>query len=1121
MDLCGTSVAIAGNTAIVGCPNRDESLSPNSNTGAAFAYDLSLLNFQFSSYVIVREGQTAEVSVLRRASSPENTTASFYLQTTDSVLNDDDHLQSLLKNMYGIRDQDILYPATIAETSGCTGDARGRKGILSDWLGGTYDYKGWSDFEMIKLPVRFLPTQTLASISVSTNDDTILELPNENFTAVAFLPGSWASTVGKLRSVVTILDNDNGYFNDTSTTSFDKLSTAALSAAGVGSSVSVLMSDSLMVTGLPLLAVDSIDSAGQVLVYKNILGRWLQVESLLSLNPSNNGQFGHSVNLLARVGENATVLAVGEPGQNRVHILVSIDQGLSWTLEATLTSVDAYLPQDNFGRSGTIAIGHNVVVVGCPLLEAAYLFYRLINSTTLSYFWDSPVTLRASDYDYDVIFSVNISHPQHFGHSVALSSRTLVVGSPYGDYSDPPEVLVGLNFNSAGRSMESVARGKVYVFYSQPSVQLITLVSLIPLRRGTFQLSLSYHGMVSVSPEINFNDTADTLVAKLEALANTGSVEATADYIEVVANETSSIFTYSWEVTFSQEWEEVPLLMPLYLGNGCFNCTAFDGLYNQTLVDGPMITVISVSVYAPLQETSTLVANDRRSGDRFGSSLAIDGDYIAVGAVSSSTSTTSTWNFEDGDLRGWFATGTAFQYQPTFGDNTYLRPIYAASSKRIPVGAGQHSNLVGRYFIGTFDKRPGSSDDFRVPDLSYPQGNAQGDLPMGTLTSQTFSIRGRRITLLIGGGCDVYHTYVELLVDGQGVARLSGACSETMTRMGFNVTAYANRVGQLRIVDASSQKWGHINVDDIRFDWDVNGGLLNDNFQASQPSYGGQTESPLSGAVYMFRRLAINGTGIQAACLTMKGTTCLWVQESRFTASDKRNGSFFGTSLSLNAETGMLVVSAPFASQTGLFNEFPAQFPAANTTIVEFPINPDSILRIPFESFSSGSFYDFQLENDRRDQYSLTRNGAIYIFIRTQASLGTQGRVGTPEYWYPTEFAHFQPSDASAGDEFGHALALDGHQLFVGAPGQKSNGAVYLIDLSVAAISFTQVYIDHRFFHFIRSQRLTCLLYRSFFGHTKDVMSSQKVPIFIEDKLIIIQYILTYNLYHSDCGAEQ
>jgi len=157
----------------------------------------------------------------------------------------------------------------------------------------------------------------------------------------------------------------------------------------------------------------------------------------------------------------------------------------------------------------------------------------------------------------------------------------------------------------------------------------------------------------------------------------------------------------------------------------------------------------------------------------------------------------TTWDFETGDLRGWTATGNAFAYQPTFGDNPTARH------------RGQPSNHQGQYWIGGYEKRPRASD---------PQGQIQGDGPQGTLTSQHFTITNPNISFLIGGGCDLNTERVELLIDGQVVFQATGKCTETMERMRWNASQFMGRSAQIRLVDASGGGWGHINFDDVRFE---------------------------------------------------------------------------------------------------------------------------------------------------------------------------------------------------------------------------------------------------------------------------------------------------------------
>ena len=156
-----------------------------------------------------------------------------------------------------------------------------------------------------------------------------------------------------------------------------------------------------------------------------------------------------------------------------------------------------------------------------------------------------------------------------------------------------------------------------------------------------------------------------------------------------------------------------------------------------------------------------------------------------------------TWDFESGDLRGWRLTGTAFNTQPTFGDNPTAR------------NRGQPSRHQGRYSIGGYENRRRPSD---------PAGRIQGDKPRGTMSSAPFTIRSRSISFLIGGGCDISRVRAELIVEGRVVAKSAGKCTETMRRARWDVSAYAGRRARIRLVDNSSGGWGHINFDDVRFE---------------------------------------------------------------------------------------------------------------------------------------------------------------------------------------------------------------------------------------------------------------------------------------------------------------
>ncbi|XP_031574806.1 uncharacterized protein LOC116308509, partial [Actinia tenebrosa] len=158
-----------------------------------------------------------------------------------------------------------------------------------------------------------------------------------------------------------------------------------------------------------------------------------------------------------------------------------------------------------------------------------------------------------------------------------------------------------------------------------------------------------------------------------------------------------------------------------------------------------------------------------------------------------------TNDFEEGisSLKGWERSGDAFNNQPTYGDNPSIRK------------PGIHASHQGRYWIGTYEDRP-------KPD-SRP-GKVQSDFPTGKLTSPAFRITGTDINFLIGGGCDQSKVRAELLINGSVVEYDTGKCSETMRRVHWSVGRYRGQTAKIRLVDNSSQGWGHLNFDDLKGD---------------------------------------------------------------------------------------------------------------------------------------------------------------------------------------------------------------------------------------------------------------------------------------------------------------
>lgn len=284
-------------------------------------------------------------------------------------------------------------------------------------------------------------------------------------------------------------------------------------------------------------------------------------------------------------------------------------------------------------------------------------------------------------------------------------------------------------------------------------------------------------------------------------------------------------------------------------------------------------------------------------------------------------------------------------------------------------------------------------------------GEIQGDDPQGTLTSQPFLIRGTQISFRVGGGCDIRREYVELVVNGLSVKRVSGQCSERMTRVSWDISNYVNATAQLRLVDASSGHWGHLNFDDVRFSWDIG-----KRHSSSASSKEGEDAHSQAGAAYTFRRMR---AGTNARC-GPDPAVCRWTFQNRLSPSTKRRQDVFGWSVAIHDDLGLALVGSPG-------HDF-----------------------VDLENYSAT-----QTEEERGGRPGA---GAVYIYRRVEEVLDDAQNLVMKSYWNMTEHAKVQALGAVARDAFGSSVALHGSSAFIGAPKGRR---VFAYDLSLAFVKFT------------------------------------------------------------------
>ena len=153
-------------------------------------------------------------------------------------------------------------------------------------------------------------------------------------------------------------------------------------------------------------------------------------------------------------------------------------------------------------------------------------------------------------------------------------------------------------------------------------------------------------------------------------------------------------------------------------------------------------------------------------------------------------------DFEMGDLSNWTADGEAMEFQPTKDDNVEVRAPKKSASPQ------------GLFWIGTFEKYQGKE--------GQKPGDSIGDKAKGTLQSIPFTVRGRAIQCLAGGGKG-RATSVRLLVDGAEVRSAFGRDREGMQITVWDTSEFLGQVAQIEIVDRAEKGWAHVNADDFRY----------------------------------------------------------------------------------------------------------------------------------------------------------------------------------------------------------------------------------------------------------------------------------------------------------------
>jgi hypothetical protein len=723
-----------------------------------------------------------------------------------------------------------------------------------------------------------------------------------------------------------------------------------------------------------------------------------QQAKLIAGDGTTNDKFGTSVAIsgdTAVVGAPRTVFLFASRDQGAAYVFVR--SGASWSLQQKLSAGDL-LWWGNFG--GSVAISGDTIVIGASRDDSlsnnrgsAYVFVR---SGTL---WSQQQKLTASDG----------AGGDSFGDSVAIDGETIVVGAPWDDVgsnTDQGSAYVFLRSGSIWSEQQKLtasdgAAGEL--FGSSVAISGNTAVVGAPDSNtyvpplicawydctvyntdqgGSAYVFVRSGTTWSQQQKLTASDaaTGDYFGTSVAVSGNTAVVGSRDDDIGSNANQGSAYVFMRSSTTWSQQQK-------LTASNG-----AYHDLFGTSVAINGDTVVVGAWDEANLHQGSAyifarsgttwsqrqeLAASDGSAGDLFGYSVAISGNRVVVGA---------SWD----DIGSNTAQGSA-----------YIFAIWSQQQK-LTASDGAASDYFGRSVaisgniavVGAFYDNVGLNADQGSAYVFGRSGNTWGmrqkltasDGAAGDWFGRSVAISGE--TIVVGAWRDDIGKNVD-----QGSAYVFARSSDF-----FDRDSWSQQAKLIANEGAGCDYFGYsvgISVDTVVVGTNGNLGSAHV-FVRSGSSWSQQARLIASnGACAFGDSVSINGdiVVVGAPCDSVgsnlnQGSAYLflrdgihWSQKQRLTASDGAANDNFGRSVAIGGET--IVVGA-----------------------------------------------------DADDISSNANQGSAYVFVRTG-----------PTWW--SQQQKLTASDGTADDRFGYSVAISGDTVVVGAWGDSLyQGSVYVFGRS-------------------------------------------------------------------------
>lgn len=565
---------------------------------------------------------------------------------------------------------------------------------------------------------------------------------------------------------------------------------------------------------------------------------------------------------------------VGVPGddvganQDQGSVFVFVRSGTTWSQQARLFANDA-VAGAGFGFS--VSISANTIVVGAPSVEAAYVFVR---SGTV---WSQQAKLIdpgfsffgrdvAVDGDYAAIgaggflqgtakifrrsgtiwtlessLSSGTVGENLFGFSVALNGSTLIIGSPDHEVCFP-------SCSERGAAYIYVRSGTVWNIQGTIEGDSFTrgLGGSVAISGNTVAIGTRGSSFTGAGGRVEIWFRSGTTWTQQFGIAG-ASGERVGEGVAIDGDTVAYSKATGNKVLFrtGTAWAEQATLTSVG------KKVALSG--NTLLSGSPGFVKVDFRTGATWAEQAELTAQEGLAGDRFGSSVAIDGDTAIVGVPFKDVGL----NPDQGSVFVFKRIGTAWQQEAQLSSSDGAASDRFGNSvaivgNTIAIGAPQDNTFTGSAYIFT---RSGSAWTQRAKITA-------ADMGVLDLFGTSVALGGN--TLVVGAPLD-------------DTATLSNSGSVyVFTGSGAIWTQQA----KLRATEEANQdQFGH----DVAIDGETV--AVGARFVANGPN-------TLQGAAYVFTR-----------------TGASWTQQARMLASDGQTDDNFGESIAVSGNT--LAVGAP------------------------------------------------------------------------------------------------------------------------------------------------------------------------------------------------------------------